>query len=240
MKILLTSRLWIIGLWIGLHSAAWSSPKTIWSIGQVDGSNEELALFAQFMDYAKEFPHDVQYAIGIAQPENAWPGVQPGPADEWAGSKPHPLEVQFTLPEVEAGSYLLGIALVNTHGSRPGSLVIEVGDDKRTIRLPTGSGDAALTDPSKGRNFRLDLPFDRSLFNRGKNTIRMTTTESWVIWDAVRFDHVDEMNQPAVLPDSFRLQILPLFMQRDAGLVQRKDLLDIGQARRKTHSANSR
>ena len=82
--------------------------------------------------------------------------------------KSHPYEMQFTLSEVEAGSYLLRIALVNTHGSRPGSLVIEVGDDKRTIRLPTGSGDASLTDPSQGKNFRLDLPFDSSLFNSRK------------------------------------------------------------------------
>ena len=87
MKILLTSRLWIIGLWIGLHAAAWSSPETIWSIGRENGSHEELALFGQFMDYAKEFPRDVRYVIGTSQPENGWPGVQPGPGDDWAGSK---------------------------------------------------------------------------------------------------------------------------------------------------------
>ncbi len=124
------------------------------------------------------------------------------------------------MSEVKQGSYLLRLALVSTHGARPGSLVIEVGDDTRSIRLPTGSGDAALNDPSQGKNYRLDVPLASSLFNPGNNTIRIATTDSWVIWDALRLDHVAEHVGTAVLSDSFDLQVLPLFVKRDGELVQ--------------------
>ena len=214
------AHLLIIALWIGLPSAAWSAPEVIWSIGIEDGSNKEFALFGEFRNYLQRFPDDIHYEVGRARPGAGWPGVQPGPADDWAGSKLHPYEIQFSLPEVKHGTYLLRVALVNTHGNRPGSLVIEVGGDKRAIRLPTGSGDAALNDPSQGRNYRLDLPFASSLFKQGKNTFRIATTDSWVIWDAIRLEHVDERVETAVLSDTFDLQVLPLYMDRDSELVQ--------------------
>ncbi len=207
-------------LWVGLPHAAWSSPEVIWSIGREDGSNKELALFGQFRDYAQRCPDDVRYTVGTSRPESAWPGVQPGPADDWAGSELHPYEISFDITEAKQGTYLLRVALVDTHGNRPGTLVIEVGGDKRAIRLPTGSGDTSLDDPSQGKNFRLDLPFASSLFKSGQNTIRIAPTDSWVIWDALRLYHVDEQIETAVLENSVDFQVLPLYMKRDAGLVQ--------------------
>jgi hypothetical protein len=210
----------IISLWIGFPCIAWCAPETIWSIGRTDGSYKELALAGQFRDYAQRFPEDIHYVVGTSRPEEVWPGVQPGPADDWAGSKPHPYEIHFTLPTVKRGSYLLRLALVNTHGNRPGTLVIEVGSDKRVVRLPTGAGDASLNDPAQGKNYRLDLPLASSLFQSGKNVIRFTTTESWIIWDAIRLEHVDERLEAVVLSDTFDLRVLPLFMERETGLVQ--------------------
>ena len=214
------TRVLIVSLWLGLPAAAGSSPEVIWAIGREDGSHEELALFSEYRDYAEDFPDGIRYVVGTSHPETGWPGVQPGPGDDWAGSKSHPQEIRFTLSEVKQGSYLLRIALVSTHGARPGSLVIEVGGNTRSIRLPTGSGDAALHDPSQGKNYRLDVPLASSLFNSGNNTIRMATTESWVIWDALRLDHVAEHVGTVVLSDTFDLQVLPLFVKRDGELVQ--------------------
>jgi len=192
----------------------------VWSIGQGDGSHRDLALFGTYGDFARTFSAPLRFVVGTSEAGSDWPGVHPGPADLWAGGKKHPMEVEFQLPEVKPGSYLLRIALVSTHGARPGTLVCEVGQDRRVVRLPSGSGDVALADPARGKRYHLDLPYPSSAFHAGRNVIRIMPTDSWVIWDSLQFDHVDSEAGPAVLTDSIHLEVLPLFMRRDTGLVQ--------------------
>jgi hypothetical protein len=214
------TRILILSIFLCLCSSGFAATTLVWSIGKVDKSHKEFALFGHYEDYSKEFPQDVNFTVGSSVPAQAWPGVQPGPLDSWAEGKPHVFSIGFNLPKIQPGSYVLSLVLVNTHNIHSGALQIEINGDKRSLRLPTGSGDGALTDPARGQDFRLDLPLEGSLLNQGQNTLRMSTTESWVIWDSLSLHHLDAGLGAAVATDSFSFKVLPLFKRSQEKLVQ--------------------
>jgi len=166
------------------------------------------------------FPDGVDFTLDASDPAQGWPGVQPGPLDDWAGREKHPFQVTFELPVIETGSYVLGVVLVNTHNVHPGVLEIEVNGAGRDLGLPAGAGDGALTDPAQGQNVRFDLPLEASLFQSGQNSIRLTTTGSWLIWDSLSLSHLDQGVGAAIVPESFQFEVLPLFKRNEGGLVQ--------------------
>jgi len=58
----------------------------LWQIGKPDHANAEFALAPG--GYA-QFKNDAFFIVGQSDPKHDWPYVQPGPADTWAGSRPH-------------------------------------------------------------------------------------------------------------------------------------------------------
>ena len=199
-------------------ASAPAEDRIIWAIGREDDSHREFALFRRWMDFEKSFPAKITCRPDNPASEKNWPAVQPGPLDGWGGSKPHPAEIHFDLPDHPGqGHYLLRLDLVGSNAWNPGSLLVEIGGQKRWIALPRGVDDGALIDPARGNHVRFDLPLESSLFKKGANILRVQPTRSWVIWDALRLTRAGTRPVPA---DTFDLQPLPLFKKSDHGLLQ--------------------
>ena len=76
-------------------------PATLFQIGVADGDFGELALVGNHTAYSKQFPGDVNFVVGKSDPKQDWPYIQPGPADAWAGRKPHPFKITFQVGSVD-------------------------------------------------------------------------------------------------------------------------------------------
>ncbi len=161
---------------------------TLWQIGQ--GSGEDLAISGRYPEYAQRFPNDVSFKIGISKPADAWPYIQPGPIDAWAGSRQHPFQIGFQLPEGPTGSYRLTVNLANTHYASPPELQIDINGKRRYLyRLPVGTDDSSLQDPKKGKPYRLAIVLPATILNTGNNTITLTgVTGSWLLYRSVQME----------------------------------------------------
>ncbi len=61
--------------------------KTLWTIGQLDGTVADLALDpADFVKSPTQFPVGPMYVVGRSSSKHDWPHVHPGPLDTWAGA----------------------------------------------------------------------------------------------------------------------------------------------------------
>jgi len=69
--------------------------RSLWQIGTRDGNNAEFALAPK--GYSR-FAEDGFFIVGQSDPKTAWPYVQPGPIDAWAGRKTHAFSVLFDQP----------------------------------------------------------------------------------------------------------------------------------------------
>ncbi len=198
-----------------------ASAETIWSIGTEDQSNAEFALFGDYARYSRTFADDVLFTIGKSAALQDWCGIQPGPQDAWAGNREHPYIVQFQMDKVPQGWFMLRIALVSTHAGEPGTLVANINGLPAELKLPHGTGDWALTDPSRGKPYRFDLYIPRETIRKGKNELTLTATGAWLIWDSLSLDCGENGPMTVVDPDSFELILAPLFVEHDSRLYQK-------------------
>ncbi|HEX2923203.1 MAG TPA: polysaccharide lyase family protein, partial [Chloroflexota bacterium] len=160
--------------------------RTIWEIGKPDRDFAELAIPRDFSSYPNVFPKDVTFRAGKDSPAKAWPFIHPGPQDAWAGMRVHPFTIAFDLPEEPRGSFKLSINMVSTHSSFAPTYEVKINDRADTIALPAGQSDAALTDPSKGKPYALNLTLPASYFRKGANTLLLQTIQgSWLLYDAL-------------------------------------------------------
>jgi hypothetical protein len=128
--------------------------KTLWEIGKADRDNAEFALAPK--DYA-QFTDDAFYVVGQSNPKDAWPYVQPGPADAWAGGRPHTFTIIFGVKQAAAaGACRLLLDLLDTHSGEPPELSIEVNGRKFERQLPSGgANDSIEGQPAKGKAHQL-------------------------------------------------------------------------------------
>ncbi|HRV49393.1 MAG TPA: polysaccharide lyase family protein [Sedimentisphaerales bacterium] len=161
-------------------------PSTVlWEIGRADNDNAEFALapdgYAQFED-------DAFFVVGASEPKKDWPYVQPGPADCWAGARPHTFVVLFGVKTPPAhGECRLLFDLIDTHSAGPPRLRVEVNGQAFEQSLPNGAGDASVFGrPEKGREHKFAVAFPADLLKRGDNEVRVTTLSgSWMLYDSL-------------------------------------------------------
>ena len=172
--------------WAEQQQGASVDPSAVlWEIGRADDDNAEFALapdgYAQFED-------DAFFVVGASEPKKDWPYVQPGPADGWAGARPHTFVVLFGLRTPPAsGECRLLFDLIDTHSAGPPKLRVEVNGQAFQQSLPNGVGDASVFGwPEKGREHKFAVAFPARLLRRGDNEVRITTLSgSWMLYDSL-------------------------------------------------------
>lgn len=167
------------------QGASVDSSAVLWEIGKADDDNAEFALapdgYAQFED-------DAFFVVGASEPKKDWPYVQPGPADGWAGARPHTFIVLFGLRTPPAsGECRLLFDLIDAHSAGPPKLRVEVNGQAFEQSLPRGAGDASVFgEPQKGREHKFAVAFPAHLLKAGDNEVRITTLSgSWMLYDAL-------------------------------------------------------
>lgn len=159
----------------------------LWQIGERDGKPDGFALAPNRFS---EFREDPLFLVGTSNPQKEWPYVQPGPADAWAGSKPHSSTVVFGLAAPPEQSCELVIHLVNTHGRVPPRVQIAINGQELFDRvLPAGGPDATIMgDLAQARPHEIQVTVPAEHLRSGTNTLNITTREgSWMIFDALLF-----------------------------------------------------
>jgi len=157
----------------------------LWEIGQADGGNAEFALAP---DGYTRFKDDAFYVVGTSEPKRDWPYVQPGPADSWAGARPHTFIVLFGLKTLPAeGECRLQFDLIDTQNAGAPKLRVEVNGKAFEQSLPNGAGDASINgQPEKGREHKFAIAFPSSLLKTGDNEVRIATVSgSWMLYDSL-------------------------------------------------------
>ena len=159
------------------------SPGLLWQIGQPDNDDREFALAPK--GYG-QFREDGFFVVGKSDPKRDWPYVHPGPADGWAGGRPHTFSIVFGLKAAPTtGDCKLRLDLVDTQNAVPPALRIQVNGREFRRNLPNGAGDASVFgEPAKGREHKFDLAFPANLLKAGANEIAITTRSgSWMLYD---------------------------------------------------------
>jgi hypothetical protein len=178
-----------------LYRPADAAPKTLWSIGSQDHSGREFAIFGNYNNYLSKFPSDFIYHLGQNNPSD-WPYIQPGPVDSWAGSRQHSLSIDFTLDAIPTGECTLVLDLVSAQGQYPPVLSILINGSAMHINIPSGPGDAVLSDENAGHPSSTRLQFNPNLLKAGENKITISNVAgSWLLYDALHLE-----TDPAVSP----------------------------------------
>ncbi|MBN2508038.1 MAG: hypothetical protein JXQ71_15230 [Verrucomicrobia bacterium] len=155
----------------------------LWEIGKADNSTREFALAP---NRYSQFREDGLFVVGRSEAARDWPYAHPGPADAWAGSRPHTFAVCFGVrrPPPE-GDCVLHIDLVDTHRQSPPSLRIALNGRALQYRMPPGAGDdSVFGQPEKGREHKFQFKFPADALLAGLNEIAITTVSgSWVLYD---------------------------------------------------------
>jgi len=176
---------WSAGGLAASAQAPTSPSAMVWEIGKSDGGNAEFALAPG--GYA-QFKNDALFVVGSSESKNDWPYVHPGPADGWAGARPHTYIVLFGLKTPPAtGECRLLFDLIDTQAAAPPRLHVEVNGHTFEQSLPNGAGDASVFGrPEKGRKCKFAVAFAASLLRTGDNEVRITTLSgSWMLYDSL-------------------------------------------------------
>jgi hypothetical protein len=201
-------RLWLALLIAGLVAgwfpgAAAGESRLVWQIGEPDKSSAEFALAGNYRAFQGRFDvAPVVFEVGRSQAARDWPFIQPGPEDEWAGSRIHPFTIRFFLAQQPRGSCTLRVELADVHtGSRP-AVVVSVGGRKAQFRLQPGSSEVPLNHAPGGKPQRIELALPAALFHPGANDIVLAVAGgSWVLYDALAL-----WNEPQASPDAPELR----------------------------------
>ena len=179
----------LISVCAGTPAMAEEGSMILWTIGTADNNTQEFLLAPG--DYGA-YREPGLYCVGLSDPARDWPYVHPGPADGWAGGKPHTFTIVFFLAAApEAGSCRLVLDLADTHGQQPPMVNITVNGKSHDRRTSPGSGsDASVSgNPEAGKKSRINPSFPASLLQTGENTFAITTTSgSWMLYDAVHME----------------------------------------------------
>ena len=159
----------------------------LWQIGRPDHRNAEFALAPN--GYG-EFRDDGFFVVGRSDAKRDWPYVHPGPADAWAGGRPHTFSVVFGLGTAPtSGEGVLQVDLLDTHSQTPPSPEIAVNGKTWRQSLPAGAGDASISgEPTRGRPYHFEIRVPAEQFRAGQNWVEFTTRSgSWFLYDWIGF-----------------------------------------------------
>jgi len=181
---------WCVSVLLAAALAGTCYGNVLWEIGEQDNNTAEFALGpAGHGQYAGRFTAGALYVVGHSEASKDFPYIQPGPADAWAGHKPHTVTVMFGVKEApDSGTCRLLVDFLDTHSAVPPRLEIRINDAVFTHQTPKGAGDAsAHGEVDKGRQHLMEVAFDAGALKRGNNTLSITSLEgSWVLYDYLR------------------------------------------------------
>jgi hypothetical protein len=200
------SVLWAIGL--VLAAAGQPDPesfptKTLWQIESVVPGGAEFALgLDDFHLYPSRFPDGPLFVVGESDPQRAWAPVQPGPADAWAGSRPHVFEVRFGLDgSSPIGACRLIIDLYDAHRSNPPKLRVRINELVCDLQTAAGTADAVEMLPSDNRPQRIVVDIPASELRSGDNTLTITSIAgAWLVYNRLALEVPDETGSSPVRP----------------------------------------
>ena len=160
---------------------------TLWQIGKPD-DNRGLALAPA--DYSA-FEEDGFFIVGSSDAKEAWPYVQPGPTDDWAGSRAHKFTIVFGVKQpATAGNARLVLDLLDTHSAQPPKLSIEINGQAFEHQTTAGTGNVSIEgQPAKGKPQHFEIEFPATLLKAGNNQVSITSTEgSWLLYGRVALE----------------------------------------------------
>lgn len=192
----------------------------IFQIGEVDGSYKEFAIAGNYSLYPVVFPEDVDFKIGISKEKEYFPYIHPGPADFWAGSRPHIFRIKFQLDHLPRPSLRLLLHLVNTHYSGPPLLVFTLnGKEIASRQLPPGGGDASLYDPAQGQKCVIAIFPSSADFRIGENEIAIENRRgSWLLYDAIILEEGLNLGKPKI--SVIKTKDVPFFVKEGEQIQQ--------------------
>ncbi|HTI99683.1 MAG TPA: polysaccharide lyase family protein [Dongiaceae bacterium] len=184
---LMATILMLTPVWLGRAQAPATSDTGpyLWQLGTPDHNDAEFALAP---DKYNSFTSDGFFVVGESDVAKDWPYVQPGPDDNWAGSRQHAYTVVFALKTPPAaGDCTLHVNLVDTHSYGPPHLQILVNGRAFDRTMPNGAGDASLEGkPADGKPYDFTITFPADLLRPGNNNIQITSVRgSWMVYDWV-------------------------------------------------------
>lgn len=161
-----------------------ASAQELWRIGSFDNSYDEFACARNYRAFASAFQRDPVFRIGTSAEKKDWSFVNPGPADHWAGARPHPFTIEFDLPEPPNRPLRLLVDLVDVQGFVPTQLGVRVNGTEGVFRLKNGN-ERSIHDPAAGTEQVVSLLLAPSMMRVGKNLIALWSTGSWFLYDAI-------------------------------------------------------
>ncbi|TDE02587.1 polysaccharide lyase family protein [Jiangella asiatica] len=162
-------------------------------VGEYDGTGLEFALSpGGYAQYPATFPDGVDFRHGTDNAGLAWSYLHPGPADAWAGRRPHVFRLRFDLAAAPAGQVWLALWLIDSHATIPGSAVLTVnGATVERLTFEGGAtrgstvGDSTLPG-SPLRPSYVERPLPAGLLVAGENLLTVTKDDgSWIAYDAI-------------------------------------------------------
>ena len=171
-------------------AAAVSRP--VVTVGAPDGGTGEFALSpAGYGGYLDAFPDGVAYSA-TADPRSGWPYIQPGPQDDWAGSRDHPATFRFTLPEAPSGDLTFTAWLLDTSNLHQGYLRVDLnGTEGGAHQLPLGGGDGYHWGDGQPNGYggirpsTVNVTLPASQLHVGENVVTISRPAgSWIVYDA--------------------------------------------------------
>jgi alpha-mannosidase len=219
-----------------LLGSARAQPVEIFSIGTRDG------LFAEF-ERRPEAGRVVLYKVGESSPERDWPAYQPGSFDpivtrstmqqDWvtarSGPSPQPFQVQFNLPALPRGSFILHLdAIFRYRRPAPPRYTLLI---NRTFasayrlnphpapELWWKNGGEAAGDIQYFGYESLEVELPASAFIAGTNTLSIQCLDGFGIY----YDDLSLSNDPLKRPLSVTeasIEATPLYKRHTSGLVE--------------------
>ena len=196
--------------------------RLLWEIGKDDHNNAEFALAPG--GYSK-FSADAFYVVGRSTSQEAWPYVHPGPADSWAGSRPHVFTIVFGVKAaVSEGTCRLVVDLLDTQKNSPPKVHITVNDRAFDKQMPAGAGDESVQgDPSKGKPYHFVIEFPAASLKAGNNAIDIANVAgSWMLYDRVALEVPDAVETAATQAGAVlrSVQAQPMLVERGGKMFQ--------------------
>jgi len=203
-----------------LAAGAWTPPphmhtphKTLWTIGQPNGSVADLALdAADFVKYPTRFPVGPRYVVGRSTPGHDWPHVHPGPLDTWAGGQPHTFTVTFGLrSRPPRDACRLVVHILDTNLPEPPRLHIAINEHAEEHQLPGGSHYMLEQRAVQGVPHTLTVPIPADSLRAGENVLTITTTAGcWLVYDSIAFEGPADLALAPTRSETAILDVRPL------------------------------
>ena len=186
----------------------------LWQVGQADQKGAEFALGP---DHYNQYSAEGFYVVGRSSAQSDWPYIQPGPADSWAGGRPHPFEIVFGLQKAPTAASRLDIRLLDTQDTIPPRVQVKINEFSQELQLPRGGGDASLTGQlTQNKPFVWSIPVPASALKAGTNRVTITSVAgSWMLYDAVTFVAPPQTESAPVNPVLVESVDAPTVLDRD-------------------------